>query len=336
MYNQSGAEENIRNRSWSRKGGKSLLIQDITKQDEGKVVVCSTEGANGTNYGTIGFAVISYIPGDDSSSSDPKTGGRTPKSGNKHNIYLVLTLLFFSLWFITTIVGGVFLWVKTKMNKSDTTVSSPSPSGYASRASHGRSNENETPLSSVGTRGRRDPDTTNTNNSAHNPIFEPETFNTDENRRNDQGSDGSHLYFTLEKSSPSPKASTSRQERPGSSLNHPKSSQWQSYETVGDPNKGVFCSFDVGEYADVSFQGKVTSDHNEYSEVDSTQFRGTAPPGDGEYSEVRRSFRGNEQPTLPDRTSLNKIPEREQVERDEISRLYGKRSNKKMSKRGKM
>ena len=93
------------------------------------------------------------------------------------------------------------------------------------------------------------PDTSNTNNSAHNPVFEPEVNSTDENNQNCQSNNESHLYFTLEKSSPSPmnslpRASTARWEQPDAnlaSLDHPQSSHciWQGYETVGELNKGT-------------------------------------------------------------------------------------------------
>ena len=61
-YSLEGREEDIKNRSWIRVGGRSLLIRNKSEQDVGKVVVCRTKGdGNQTNKGTIGFTVIPKI-----------------------------------------------------------------------------------------------------------------------------------------------------------------------------------------------------------------------------------------------------------------------------------
>ena len=59
-----GEEEDIKDRSWTRDGGRSLLIRNISEHDVAKVVVCRTKGDDSqTNKGTIVFTVISKISG---------------------------------------------------------------------------------------------------------------------------------------------------------------------------------------------------------------------------------------------------------------------------------
>lgn len=130
----------------------------------------------------------------------------------------------------------------------------------------------------VGTGARRDPDMSNTKNSAHISVSEFEVSINHENKQNRKSNNDSHLYFTHEKSSSSPmnslpRASAARWEQPGAnpaSMNHPQSSL--CYETVGEPDKGATCSYDLGEYAEVGMhlQGEGPPDLGEYTETVST------------------------------------------------------------------
>ena len=106
FYGSDGIKEDIKNRSWSRKGGRLLLIQDISERDFGKMVVCRTKGDdNQTNKGTVGVTVFLRISGDNKNSNlkDPAP------TLSAHNVYLFLTILFLVLWLITNAVCGVWL-----------------------------------------------------------------------------------------------------------------------------------------------------------------------------------------------------------------------------------
>ena len=118
FYGPDGIEEDIENRSWIREGRRSLLIRNISERDVGKVVVCQTRGDNKTNKDTIGFTVISKMSGDNnkSNSEDPAT----VSSADNH--YFVLTLLFLSLWLITTAVFGVWFGCRPRGSHEASTI----------------------------------------------------------------------------------------------------------------------------------------------------------------------------------------------------------------------
>ena len=119
LYGSDGREEDIKNRSWSRKGGRLLLIRDISERDVAKVVVCRTKGDdNQTNKGTIGFHVISKISVMNNNSNSE--GPASIPSG--HNPYLVLTLIFLTLWLITIAACGVWLGYRLKRSHEVSTI----------------------------------------------------------------------------------------------------------------------------------------------------------------------------------------------------------------------
>ena len=107
FYSSDGEEEDIEDRSWIRKGGRSLLIRDISELDVGKVVEYRTKGDdNQSNKGTIGFHVISKITEYNNYYSNYEDQAPVPSA---HSPYLVLTLIFLVLWLITNVVCGVWL-----------------------------------------------------------------------------------------------------------------------------------------------------------------------------------------------------------------------------------
>ena len=115
----SDGEEDIKERSLIRDGGRSLLIRDISEQDVGKVVVCRTKGDdNQTNKGTIGFIIISKLTGD----NDEYNSEEPASTASARNVYFVLTILFLVLWLITNSLCGVWLGYRLRRSHEVSTI----------------------------------------------------------------------------------------------------------------------------------------------------------------------------------------------------------------------